>query len=297
MADGEVIGEEIAYAKVTLGLRVVGTRTDGFHDIEALTVFAMTPHDRVTVSVAANTDSTVSVHGTGAVGVPEDDRNLALRAWVALSELAPLPPVHIDIEKRIPAGAGLGGGSADAAAVIRIASRFSAISLDVALSVAADLGSDIPVCIQQSAAWMRGRGEHLTPAAFEAAAPFLILTTPFPCSTPAVYSAWDDLDKSQQTGREIPIPKWLRSQVDHLGNDLTDAAVRVAPELGALMAAVETCTGEAPLLLGSGSSLAVFPEEDDVEATASLLQGLDIDFPGLACIRTQLLACPTPWDH
>ena len=102
-----------AFAKVTLSLRVAGVRADGFHDLEALTVSTTAPHDVLELTDASTT--TIEVSGPFAAAVPVDDTNLVTRALALVAR-----PMRVGLEKGIPAGAGLGGGSADAAAVLRV---------------------------------------------------------------------------------------------------------------------------------------------------------------------------------
>jgi len=230
----------VVSSKLTLSLRVLGTRADGFHDLEALTVAIDEPHDELTVDAAART--TIVVSGPFAAGVPLDGTNLAVRA----AELAGVP-VAITLHKGIPHGAGLGGGSADAAAVLVALGR---------PDLAAELGSDVPFCVHGDAAWMRGRGEILEPAAVPAL-DIVIAVPPFGCSTPAVYRAWDDL--GGPTGRTVDGGV---TGLPPLGNDLEPAAEHVEPRLAAFRRSVEAAAGRPALLAGSGSAYAVIASGD-----------------------------------
>jgi len=158
--------------------------------------------------------------------VPTDAGNLIHRALVATGRAA---AVHVD--KRIPAGGGLGGGSADAAAVLRWAG-----CADVAL--AARLGADIPFCLAGVArARVRGIGELVDPLPFAARA-FTLVLPPFGVSTPAVYRAWDDLGGPRAHGP----------------NDLEPAALAVEPRLVTWRDRIAEAAGVAPVLAGSGST-------------------------------------------
>jgi 4-diphosphocytidyl-2C-methyl-D-erythritol kinase len=164
----------VARAKLTLSLRVLGRRPDGFHDLEALVVSLRDPHDVVGLRIQPPFGVRVRLSGRAVIGVPLDDTNLAARAARLLLERAAegedsgpwaASGLDISLHKTIPAGAGLGGGSADAAGTLVGGARLLGLSLDTATLAAlgASLGSDVPFCVAGGAAWMRGRGEILEP--------------------------------------------------------------------------------------------------------------------------------------
>lgn len=164
----------VARAKLTLSLRVLGRRPDGFHDLEALVVSLRDPHDVVGLRIQPPFGVRVRLSGRAVIGVPLDHTNLAARAAHRLLELAAegedagpwaASGLDISLHKSIPAGAGLGGGSADAAGTLVGGARLLGLSLDTAALAAlgASLGSDVPFCVAGGAAWMRGRGEILEP--------------------------------------------------------------------------------------------------------------------------------------
>lgn len=191
----------LAPAKLTLSLRIGGVRPDGLHDIDA---------EMVTIDLAdeltfADGDDLAVVDEVGrGLPVPADGTNLIARALAAVGRHA-----SVRLVKRIPAGGGLGGGSADAAAVLRWAR-----CTDVA--VAAGLGADVPFCVVGGRARVTGVGEVVEPLPF-VHRELTLLTPPFGCPTPDVYAAWDAMGGP---GRDGP-------------NDLEAAAVRVVPELAA----------------------------------------------------------------
>jgi 4-diphosphocytidyl-2C-methyl-D-erythritol kinase len=167
----------LARAKLTLSLRVLGRRPDGYHDLEALVVSLREPHDVVGLRIQPPFGVRVRLSGRAVAGVPSDDSNLAARAARLLLEAAaegddPGPwaasGLDISLHKSIPSGAGLGGGSADAAATLVGGARLLGVALDTAaLAVlGASLGSDVPFCVTGGIAWMRGRGEIIEPLAF-----------------------------------------------------------------------------------------------------------------------------------
>jgi 4-diphosphocytidyl-2-C-methyl-D-erythritol kinase len=217
-----------AHAKLTLSLHVTGVRSDGYHTIDATMVSISAPCDRLVLSRARRTS--LKVTGPFAPGVPADASNLAWRAVDACHAR-----MRIELHKGIPSGAGLGGGSADAAAVIR--------ALGGSESLAASLGADVPFCLRGGYARVRGIGEELESNETPKLA-VVIATPPFPCSTGAVYRAWDELGGPRD---EI--------------NDLRVAAEHVEPRLIGFRREVEAAAGAPAILAGSGSSYAVVFEE------------------------------------
>lgn len=213
-----------AHAKLTLSLHITGTRADGYHELDATMVSVSEPHDSVVIRPAAQMSLTVS--GPFAAGIPTDSSNLAWRAADACGAT-----VEIEIHKGIPSGAGLGGGSADAAAVL------TALGGDIALAAA--LGADVPFCMRGGFAVVRGIGEKLGRGEFPMLS-VVVATPPFACSTADVYRAWDALGGPH-----------------HDTNDLQPAAEHVEPRLVEFKREVETAVGRAAILAGSGSSCAV----------------------------------------
>jgi len=164
----------VARSKLTLSLRVLEPRPDGFHELEALVVSLRDPHDVVGLRLQPPFGVRVRLSGRAVIGVPLDDTNLAARAARLLLDAAadgedPGPwaasGLDISLHKTIPAGAGLGGGSADAAGTLVGGARLLGLNLAPATlaTLGASLGSDVPFCVFGGAAWMRGRGEILEP--------------------------------------------------------------------------------------------------------------------------------------
>jgi 4-diphosphocytidyl-2-C-methyl-D-erythritol kinase len=212
-----------AFAKLTLTLRVTGVRADGYHLLDA---------EMVTVDLADTLDfrpgDGLTVLGATGGPVPDGPDNLVRRALALLGRRA-----EVALRKRIPAGGGLGGGSADAAAVLRWAG-----SRDVAL--AARLGADVPFCLLGGRARVSGIGEGLEalPFAPVAGRAYTVLTPPFGVSTPEVYQAWDRLGGPTGTGT----------------NDLEGPALTVEPRLAVWRDRLGDSTGATPMLAGSGAT-------------------------------------------
>jgi 4-diphosphocytidyl-2-C-methyl-D-erythritol kinase len=209
-----------APAKLTRSLRVVGVRPDGYHLLDA---------EMVTLSLADTLTfgpgDDLTIAGPAAPGVPTGDTNLVRRALRALGRTA---SVHID--KHIPAGGGLGGGSADAAAVLRWAG-----CTDV--TVAAGLGADVPFCVVGGRARVAGVGDAVEPLP-PVDLTFTLCIPPLAVSTPAVYAMWDEMGDPTGAGP----------------NDLEPAALRVEPRLSAWRARLHAATGTEPVLAGSGAT-------------------------------------------
>jgi 4-diphosphocytidyl-2-C-methyl-D-erythritol kinase len=213
----------VAPAKLTLELRITGVRPDGYHLIDAEMV-TLDLADTLVVGPGDGLEVLDATSGEGLdVGVGDD--NLVRRALALAGRRA-----HVRLEKRIPAGAGLGGGSADAAAVLRWAGFTD-------LDAAAALGADVAFCLVGGRARVSGIGELVDPLPFVERT-LTLLTPPFGCSTPAVYRAWDEL--GGPTG-------------DH-GNDLEPAALAVEPRLAEWRDRLAEVAGARPRLAGSGST-------------------------------------------
>jgi 4-diphosphocytidyl-2-C-methyl-D-erythritol kinase len=213
-----------AFAKVTLALRVLGRRDDGYHELDALMVSLSEPYDVLWIERATRTS--LEVGGPFAADVPADATNLAWRAAAACGAA-----VAMRLHKGIPPAVGLGGGSADAAAVL--------VALAGDARVGAALGADVPFCMVGGAARVRGIGEVIEPVPLPSPS-IVIAAPPFGCATAAVYRAWDQLG-----GPHTP------------PNDLESAAHRVEPRLVGFKRAVENAAGTPAILAGSGSSYAV----------------------------------------
>lgn len=278
-----------APAKITLGLRVTGVLPDGYHALDALVVAVDAPADEVEVRVVPGGDAvTAEVHGPAADGVPTDDANLAVRAARAL--LPPGTGARLVLTKRIPPGAGLGGGSADAAAVLRALRGTLALDAARVDEVAAGLGADVPVCLRGGVNRMEGRGEVLTPCAGGPPLHLVVAVPPFGCSTPAVYRAWDALG-GPTARRTVDAPAgWSSVWAPVWANDLEPAAEVVAPDLGAFRTEVERACGVPALLAGSGSAyVAVLPDADAARAGVARLGVL----PGVRAWSGRAPAAPT----
>ncbi len=226
--------ELFAPAKLTVSLRITGVRDDGYHLIDAEMV-SLDLCDRLLISDGDG----LEIVGPAAAGVPVDDTNLIRRALAVAGRLA-----HVRVEKHIPAGAGLGGGSSDAAAILRWAGVADP-------ELAASLGGDIPFCLAGGRARVTGIGE-VVDRLVHVDRSYTVITPPFGIATAAVYRAWDDL--GGPTGEH--------------GNDLEPAAIHVDTRLAEWRDRIERVTGMRPTLAGSGSTW--FVEGDHGDAASAL---------------------------
>jgi 4-diphosphocytidyl-2-C-methyl-D-erythritol kinase len=235
-----------AYAKLTLSLEVTLRRADGYHELDALVVSVSEPHDELVLRPAD--DVSITVVGPQAAGVPVDETNLAVRAAREAGV-----SVAIELHKGIPPGAGLGGGSADAAAVLL------GVDAPDPVLIAEGLGADVPFCLSGGAMRMRGVGDELEPA--EVPELWIVIATPpFGCVTADVYRAYDG--RSDHLTRGVAINGWLR-----LHNSLEEAAHEVEPRLAAFRDAIEAASDRRAFMAGSGSSyFVVCFDPDDAEA-------------------------------
>lgn len=254
----------LARAKLTLSLRVLGRRPDGYHELDALVVSIEHPHDAVTVRMRPTPGVSVSTSGPAGAGVPRGGANLAVQAAEGLLRAGDDggafvgAGLEITLHKVIPAGAGLGGGSADAAATLVAGQRLLAFSLaasDLA-TLAADLGSDVPFCLVGGTARMRGRGERLEPAE-PVSLSAVVAVPPFPVPTAGAYAAWDDLGGPVAGRRVEPPPDLAGLLPEGLVNDLEPAAEKVEPRLAPFRHALEQLARVPAVLAGSGSAYAL----------------------------------------
>ena len=220
----------VAPAKLTVSLKVVARRVDGYHDIDAEMV-TLDLFDRLVVDPARSGVEVVAAPGARAEALTCGPDNLVPRALAAAGRTA-----WVRVEKHIPVGGGLGGGSADAAAILRWAGVGD-------LSVAAALGGDVPFCTIGGRARVQGIGERVTPLAYEHRE-FVLLVPPFGVDTAAAYRRWDAL--AAQGGGRICEPGEA--------NTLTQAALAVEPRLATWRDLLGERTGRTPLLAGSGST-------------------------------------------
>jgi len=265
-----------APAKINLYLHVTGRRDDGFHLLDSLVAFAGI-HDTLTIAPADSLSLTVD--GPFACELEDEPDNLVLQAARALARLAGVSDgARLSLNKRLPLASGIGGGSADAAATLKGLVRLWNIQPDARAlqELALSLGADVPVCLSGRAAFIGGIGEDLTPAPELPAASLVLVNPGTRLSTPAVFKAHADLGgKNSKPGRFDYAPKDFPELVAILksrGNDLAPAALKMAPVIGDVLAALEACSG-AMMARMSGSGATCFALfADPGEAAAATMK-------------------------
>ena len=252
----------VIHPKINLGLRVLGRRPDGFHDIETLFV----PYEGLSDRLEIEPSSELSVEFSGSI-VPDWDpmKDITVKAWRMLEEDFGIGPVRIRLEKGIPAGGGLGGGSADAVGALRLLNELFGLGLDEAqlLSYAAHLGSDCPFFVKGVPCIGEGRGEILTPFDIDLSAYGIRLVNPgIKVNTAAAYASIDTLRQGPPTDAQplrdilrLPVPEWR----DRLVNDFEAPVFAEHPEIAAVKQRFYDDGAVYAAMSGSGSSVfAVF---------------------------------------
>ena len=220
---------ETAYAKINLALHVRERMADGYHRIETIFAFAE-DGDELTVAQSATLE--LEITGPFAADLAPDEDNLALRAARALRDRYGVTAgARLTLDKRLPVASGIGGGSADAAAALRLLLRWwdlSAGETDL-LALAGPLGADVPPCLLSRSARGTGRGDTLVPLAGEALSgrPVLLVNPRVHVSTADVFRRWDGIDSG-------PLGHWRDGR-----NDLEPPARALAPEIGAVLEALD----------------------------------------------------------
>lgn len=256
-----------APAKINLNLLVGPIREGGFHPLDSI-VATVSFCD--TVEVSLRVDDQFELNCTGVDCGPSDD-NLALKAAVALGRQTGRAGVSLHLSKRIPPGMGLGGGSSDAAAVLRGLCDLWQLDVadDAVLTLAAELGSDVPLFLGPATQRMTGRGEHLESIAIHPFAAVVILP-PFGCSTPAVYGAYDEsphpIAPQLDAGLIASQPPSVWREL--LVNDLAGPARSVCPPLAELQDRLAEAVSAPVHITGSGSGMFILCD-DAAEAAAN----------------------------
>ena len=243
---------ETAYAKINLALHVRRRRDDGYHDIE--TIFAFAEHGDVIETRDGAPSLTVTGPFAAALAGEDPESNLVMRAAHGLRALASggSPPA-IWLDKRLPVAAGIGGGSADAAAMLRLLARRHAIDEDDTrlLALAADLGADVPACLLSRTVRGDARGDRLdaVEASGLAGMPLLLVNPREALTTGPVFAAWDGVDRGGLATGD-PLAAALAGR-----NDLELPARGLCPVIGELVALLDAQPGQIlARMSGSGAT-------------------------------------------
>lgn len=240
---------ETAYAKINLALHVRKRREDGYHELETLFAFAA---DGDVLTAEPLGDLTLSITGPFAEGLEADDGNLVLQAAKALQAASGTRQgAYISLDKRLPIASGIGGGSADAAATLRLLSKLWKIDLpqNQLLAIATELGADVPACLRSETVFGSGIGEQLTPFETDntSGVPILLVNPLNPCPTGPVFKSWDGIDRGA-----LDAQYWREAR-----NDLEAPAIALVPEVSTVLAMLTAQAG-ATLVRMSGSGATCF---------------------------------------
>lgn len=272
---------EQAYAKLNLTLDVLGKRPDGYHDLRSV-MQGISLCDEVQIFIGAGKEWKIVCTEPG---IPTDEKNLAWKAARAFCNTVGFEPdgLEIRIEKRIPAGAGLGGGSADAAAVLRGLNRHCGNPFPVQqlAEVGAKVGSDVPFCVFLGTAMAEGRGERLRVLPGIPACSIVVCKPDFSISTPELYRRLDESvithrpnNKAMEEALYLADLHLISNEVLNVFDEVVSA---VHPELDEIKAVCKSFGSLCQQMTGSGS--AVFAIMPDERAALSACKALSEKFP------------------
>lgn len=252
---------EAAPAKVNLALHVTGQRADGYHDLESLVVFAGVSDE---LSATPAEEDQLSIKGPFGASLTSGQSNLVLKAVSAFRAQIPDAVghgVHIELNKNLPVAAGIGGGSADAAAALRLMARLSnqPIAPEILSMLAEGLGADVPVCLLSQSCLVRGIGEVIAPFEHFPSCHLVLVNPLVPISTADIFKRMAERNNSglppipTQIDRISMLGLWLQET----RNDLEGGAFELAPVIGEIVAKLQTTNGCAAARM-SGSGATVF---------------------------------------
>lgn len=275
--DSELSLRLFAPAKLTLNLEVTGVRDNGYHELRAEMV-SLDLADELFLDTSATGFTVDRSSSVATTCIPIGPENLINRALVAVGRNA-----SVRLVKNIPVGGGLGGGSSDAAAILRWAGVCDP-------ATALSLGSDVPFCVSGGHALVTGIGDEVLPLSYEPRS-FVLLVSSFGVDTASVFAKWD-----QMSGVRRVLKDHVRSSEGASlmtpGNDLEDAALAVEPRLGLLRDSFASATGVTPSLAGSGSTWFVEGEMSELGVAKKEFLEIGEDRARLIEVRTT----PPGWD-
>ena len=265
--------QEAARAKINLFLHVGERRSDGYHPLQSLAVFT----DLADSLTAEKADAlSLDVTGPFAAALAKEADNLVLKAARALS---PDQGAKLSLAKNLPVASGIGGGSADAAAALRLLNRVWGLNRDDAAlaAIAAGLGSDVPVCLASRPSWMEGRGEILTDLSCLPHLPLLLVNPGVAVSTREVFAGLE-----RRSGAAMKLPSGgfrdmadLLRFLDSTRNDLEAPARKIQPVIGEVLKSLLSLPGALfARMSGSGATcFGIFPDDESCGRAAALLAG------------------------
>jgi 4-diphosphocytidyl-2-C-methyl-D-erythritol kinase len=293
LVPGGVTVSAFAPAKVNLYLHVLGRRADGYHRLDSLVAFADIG-DGVTARLADGLTLTVGGPEAAAIaGLGED--NLVMRAARLLAAQAGIrAAAALHLDKHLPAAAGIGGGSSDAAATLRALAMLWEVPLDELelMALAMQLGADVPACLAGRAVWVGGIGEEIAPAGVLPEAGIVLANPRRPLPTATVFQCYRGPYRA--AGRFDPVPSdaaGLAAMLASRHNDLTEAARELVPEVGAVLDRLATLPG-ALLTRMSGSGATCFALFADRAVALAAGKTLALAEPGWWSAAGRLTSAP-----
>ena len=260
----------VAPAKINLFLSICGKTDDGYHLLDSAVVFTHFG-DHLTIEPAH--EDQLAIIGEFASGLANADDNLVMTALIGFRAAGGvIGGLSITLEKNIPVGAGLGGGSADAAAFLRAVNALSSMPLgkDALYHLAASLGADVPVCLAGGCQRIAGIGETMTPIDLDFAGAILLVNPRIPLSTKEVFTRFT----GPISGFAGSVSNLDAAGMVRLGNDLTATAVELAPAINSCLDRLARSKGAiATAMSGSGAScFALFDHIDNAEIAAATFE-------------------------
>ena len=276
-----------AYAKINLGLDVVRKRADGYHDVKMI-MQTIDVFDTLDIKLGIeNVENTVSLGGLGKISVvcgdenvPCGETNLVCKSAKAFLEYTgKKADISVKIEKNIPVGAGLAGGSTDAAAVLRALNVLLKTDLSDTelMKIAKNIGADVPFCVVGNTYLAEGIGEILTPVKSNIKVDILLVKPPFSVSTPSVYKSLvldentthPDIDKIKNALEDGNVSVIY----ENLGNTLEDVTLKIYGEVGKIKENLKNLGARAVLMSGSGPSVfAIFDDRQKLDGAYKIMK-------------------------
>jgi len=275
-----------AYAKINLGLSILGRRDDGFHELESIAV-GLDWYDRLTAApLPGGIEFRCSAAGLAG---PE---NLAWRAAALIQNRFHVGRgIRLELEKRLDVGAGLGGGSSDAAAALLLCNALWGLELSRSelAALGAELGSDVPLFFHLPHVWMAGRGDRVRPVSLAWRGWVVLVRTGVTVSTAAAYRRWRREDACKDTARRLNMilnTADAGSLEQSTFNDLQKAVFRVAPRIGQLRRRLRDVGIERPLRVTGAGSVMVLLEDSESAAVVTAARVLETGLvPDVSVVR------------
>ncbi len=267
---------ETAYAKINLALHVRARRGDGYHELESLFAFCA-DGDELRGDVREDGAIALAIDGPFGDELSAGEDNLVVRAARALQAASGTAlGADLMLDKRLPIASGIGGGSADAAAALRLLIRLWDIHparIDFP-SIAASLGADVPACLGSQTVFGTGVGERLETVDLDlAGTPILLLNPLIACPTGPVFKGWDQIDRGP-----LDPADWRRGR-----NDLAASAIALVPEIDEVLAVLRAQLPSLARMSGSGATcFALFASDAERDAAAERIEADHPDWWGMA---------------